>query len=181
VPCRANCTTTTLPSRGSRELKSLLRENPSEEVIDATSPIADEECAVLLERIARSPHAQWPRLTCAKRFRIPAARRCGKLGPWNNKVRSPIAAAAARLIANPCRSWRRIFGSGPGSGCLDGGTQVVSNISVRIDLCARRPISLDLKCGSSVLLPSIGFGNLYTALSTGLVDVRLRPQLRRRG
>jgi hypothetical protein len=35
-------------------LKSLLRRNPSEEVIDATSLIADEECAVLLGRIARS-------------------------------------------------------------------------------------------------------------------------------
>ena len=35
-------------------LKSLLRDHPSEEVIDATSPIADEECAVLLGRIARS-------------------------------------------------------------------------------------------------------------------------------
>jgi hypothetical protein len=35
-------------------LKSLLRDDPSEEVIDATSPIADEECAVLLGRIARS-------------------------------------------------------------------------------------------------------------------------------
>ena len=35
-------------------LKSLLRDDPSEDVIDATSPIADEECAVLLGRIARS-------------------------------------------------------------------------------------------------------------------------------
>jgi HEAT repeat protein len=35
-------------------LKSLLRDDPSEEVIDAASSIADEECAVLLGRIARS-------------------------------------------------------------------------------------------------------------------------------
>jgi hypothetical protein len=35
-------------------LKSLLRDNPSAEVIDATSPIADEEWTVLLGRIARS-------------------------------------------------------------------------------------------------------------------------------
>ena len=35
-------------------LESLLRDDPSEDVIDATSPIADEECAVLLGRIARS-------------------------------------------------------------------------------------------------------------------------------
>ena len=35
-------------------LKSLLRDDPSEDVIDATSPIGDEECAVLLGRIARS-------------------------------------------------------------------------------------------------------------------------------
>jgi hypothetical protein len=35
-------------------LKSLLRDDPSEEVIDAVSLIADEECAVLLGRIARS-------------------------------------------------------------------------------------------------------------------------------
>jgi hypothetical protein len=35
-------------------IKSLLRNNPSEEVIDAASLIADEECAVLLGRIARS-------------------------------------------------------------------------------------------------------------------------------
>jgi hypothetical protein len=35
-------------------LARLLREEPSEEVIDAVSPIADEECMVLLGRIARS-------------------------------------------------------------------------------------------------------------------------------
>jgi HEAT repeat protein len=35
-------------------LKGLLRDAPTEEVIDATSSIADEECAVLLGRIARS-------------------------------------------------------------------------------------------------------------------------------
>jgi hypothetical protein len=35
-------------------LKTLLRHDPSEEVIEAVSPIADEECAVLLGRIARS-------------------------------------------------------------------------------------------------------------------------------
>ncbi|HLK83351.1 MAG TPA: HEAT repeat domain-containing protein [Xanthobacteraceae bacterium] len=35
-------------------LKRLLRDDPSEEVIDAVSSIADEECAVLLGRIARS-------------------------------------------------------------------------------------------------------------------------------
>src|SRR5258707_2318190 len=35
-------------------LKGLLRDDPSEEVIDAVSSIADEECAVLLGRIARS-------------------------------------------------------------------------------------------------------------------------------
>jgi hypothetical protein len=35
-------------------LKSLLRDQPSEAVIDAISSIADEECAVLLGRIARS-------------------------------------------------------------------------------------------------------------------------------
>jgi len=40
--------------RGSPILKSLLRDDPSEEVIDAVSLIADEECAVLLGRIARS-------------------------------------------------------------------------------------------------------------------------------
>ncbi|HMA75231.1 MAG TPA: HEAT repeat domain-containing protein [Xanthobacteraceae bacterium] len=38
-------------------LKSLLRDDPSEEVIDAVSSIADEECAVLLGRIARSKSA----------------------------------------------------------------------------------------------------------------------------
>jgi hypothetical protein len=35
-------------------LKGVLRDDPSEEVIDAVSSIADEECAVLLGRIARS-------------------------------------------------------------------------------------------------------------------------------
>jgi hypothetical protein len=35
-------------------LKTLLRDHPSEDVIDATSWIADEECVVLLGRIARS-------------------------------------------------------------------------------------------------------------------------------
>jgi HEAT repeat protein len=35
-------------------LKSLLRNDPSEDAIDAASSIADEECAVLLGRIARS-------------------------------------------------------------------------------------------------------------------------------
>jgi HEAT repeat protein len=35
-------------------LKRLLREEPSEEVIESIVPIADEECAVLLGRIARS-------------------------------------------------------------------------------------------------------------------------------
>jgi HEAT repeat protein len=35
-------------------LKTLLRDDPSEEVIESISPIADEECAVLLGRIARS-------------------------------------------------------------------------------------------------------------------------------
>ena len=35
-------------------LKGLLRDDPSEEIIDAVSSIADEECAVLLGRIARS-------------------------------------------------------------------------------------------------------------------------------
>lgn len=35
-------------------LTSLLREEPSEEVIDSVSPVADEECMVLLGRIARS-------------------------------------------------------------------------------------------------------------------------------
>jgi len=35
-------------------LKLLLRDDPSEEIIDAASSIADEECAVLLGRIARS-------------------------------------------------------------------------------------------------------------------------------
>ena len=38
-------------------LTSLLREGPSEEVIDALSPVADEECIVLLGRIARSKPA----------------------------------------------------------------------------------------------------------------------------
>jgi hypothetical protein len=38
-------------------LKSLLRDAPSEDVIDAVSSIADEECAVLLGRIARSRSA----------------------------------------------------------------------------------------------------------------------------
>jgi HEAT repeat protein len=38
-------------------LKTLLRDDPSEEVIEAASPIADEECAVLLGRIARSGSA----------------------------------------------------------------------------------------------------------------------------
>jgi hypothetical protein len=38
-------------------LKSLLRDAPSEEVIDAVSSIADEECAVLLGQIARSRSA----------------------------------------------------------------------------------------------------------------------------
>jgi hypothetical protein len=38
-------------------LKGLLRDEPSEEAIDAVSPIADEECAVLLGRIARSNSA----------------------------------------------------------------------------------------------------------------------------
>ena len=38
-------------------LASLLREEPSEEVIDAVSPVADEECIVLLGRIARSKPA----------------------------------------------------------------------------------------------------------------------------
>jgi len=36
------------------KLKSLLRDDPSEDVIDAVSSIADEECVVLLGRIARS-------------------------------------------------------------------------------------------------------------------------------
>ena len=40
-----------------RILKSLLRDAPSEDVIDAVSSIADEECAVLLGRIARSRSA----------------------------------------------------------------------------------------------------------------------------
>jgi hypothetical protein len=35
-------------------LKSLLRDDPSEDVIDAVSSVADEECAILLGRIARS-------------------------------------------------------------------------------------------------------------------------------
>jgi HEAT repeat protein len=35
-------------------LKRLLRDAPSEDVIDALTPIADEECVVLLGRIARS-------------------------------------------------------------------------------------------------------------------------------
>jgi HEAT repeat protein len=35
-------------------LKTLLRDDPSEEVIEAASPVADEACAVLLGRIARS-------------------------------------------------------------------------------------------------------------------------------
>jgi hypothetical protein len=38
-------------------LKTLLRHGPSEEVIEAVSPIADEECTVLLGRIARSGSA----------------------------------------------------------------------------------------------------------------------------
>jgi hypothetical protein len=38
-------------------IASLLREEPSEEVIDAVSPVADEECIVLLGRIARSKPA----------------------------------------------------------------------------------------------------------------------------
>ena len=38
-------------------LKSLLRDDPSEDTIDAVASIADEECAVLLERIARSSSA----------------------------------------------------------------------------------------------------------------------------
>ena len=38
-------------------LAGLLREEPSEEVIDAVSPVADEECMVLLGRIARSKPA----------------------------------------------------------------------------------------------------------------------------
>jgi len=38
-------------------LKKMLRENPSEEAIDAVSSIADEECAVLLGRMARSGSA----------------------------------------------------------------------------------------------------------------------------
>ena len=35
-------------------LKGLLRDDPSEDVIEAVSSIADEECAVLLGRVARS-------------------------------------------------------------------------------------------------------------------------------
>jgi HEAT repeat protein len=38
-------------------LKSLLEDDPSEDVIDAVSSIADEECLVLLGRIARSSSA----------------------------------------------------------------------------------------------------------------------------
>ena len=38
-------------------LASLLREEPSEELIDAVSSVADEECIVLLGRIARSTPA----------------------------------------------------------------------------------------------------------------------------
>lgn len=38
-------------------LKGMLRDDPSEEIIDAASSIADEECAVLLGRIARSGSA----------------------------------------------------------------------------------------------------------------------------
>jgi HEAT repeats len=38
-------------------LKTLLRHGPSDEVIEAVSPIADEECMVLLGRIARSGSA----------------------------------------------------------------------------------------------------------------------------
>jgi HEAT repeat protein len=39
-------------------LKTLLRDDPSEEVIEAASPIADEACAVLLGRIARAGSVQ---------------------------------------------------------------------------------------------------------------------------
>ena len=43
-----------LPEATKLGLEGLLRDHRSEEVIDAISPIADEECAVLLGRIARS-------------------------------------------------------------------------------------------------------------------------------
>jgi hypothetical protein len=35
-------------------LKSLLRKAPTEDVIDAVSSVADEECIVLLGRVARA-------------------------------------------------------------------------------------------------------------------------------
>ena len=40
--------------RSSSDARRLLREEPSEVVIDAVSSVADEECIVLLGRIARS-------------------------------------------------------------------------------------------------------------------------------
>ena len=40
---------------GAPLLKQALRQAPSHEVIEAVRPIADEECVVLLGRIARGP------------------------------------------------------------------------------------------------------------------------------
>ena len=45
-------------------LKGLLRDAPAEDVIEAASSIVDEECAVLLGRIARSGIGPGQRSTC---------------------------------------------------------------------------------------------------------------------
>jgi HEAT repeat protein len=56
------------------KLKSLLREHPSQDVIDAVSIIADEECVVLLGRIARSESVlAEAALTCLENVDLPRA------------------------------------------------------------------------------------------------------------
>jgi len=77
-------------------LKGLLRDDPSEEVIDAVSSIADEECAVLLGRVARSR---------------PALREAALISLDNiDDVRAASIAAAIR------RRPRQDTGSGGGGG-----------------------------------------------------------------
>jgi hypothetical protein len=60
-------------------LKSLLRDDPSEDAIDAVSSIADEECAVLLGRIARSRSvlADASLISLENADHVPCGRHCG--------------------------------------------------------------------------------------------------------
>jgi hypothetical protein len=54
VAISAACALGRIGTEARSKLKSLLRDDPSEDVIDAISSIADAECVVLLGRIARS-------------------------------------------------------------------------------------------------------------------------------